>query len=240
MISARGGNRSIKFVCCPSLHTQRRSWAASGSGSRSYAAWRTVHDTGPAVHHSGACQLRRERISNANSIVSLKLTGYPLAEANLSPDERANLQQALASKGFLALDQAGPGTHDGEFGPITRKAIKAFQSSLGGSQTGFLTVEQRTVLLDTPEKRAAREAQEKAKRDAAELATTREAARMAAEAKARQEAIERRRAPNAKPNSLPSVRRRGSPPKKRPGNWREKEPSVNVKKQRQRPRNSGG
>jgi len=44
------------------------------------------------------------------------------------PEQHAELQQALAEKGFLDSDQIGPGTHDGEFGPITRNAN---QQSLG-------------------------------------------------------------------------------------------------------------
>ena len=72
-----------------------------------------------------------------------KLTGDALAESRLSPEQRIKLQEALSEKGFLRSDQIGPGTHDGEFGPITREAIKQFQASLGAFPSGFLTSDQR-------------------------------------------------------------------------------------------------
>jgi peptidoglycan hydrolase-like protein with peptidoglycan-binding domain/uncharacterized protein YecT (DUF1311 family) len=78
-----------------------------------------------------------------------KLTGDALAESHLSPEQHAELQQALAEKGFLRPDQIGSGTHDGEFGPITRNAIKQFQQSLGASASGFLSDEQRSALAAT-------------------------------------------------------------------------------------------
>src|ERR1700730_3713830 len=87
-----------------------------------------------------------------------KLTGDALAESQLSPEQHAQLQEALAEKGFLRPDQVGSGTHDGEFGPITRNAIKQFQQSLGASASGFLSNEQRSVLLESPQEREAKAA----------------------------------------------------------------------------------
>ena len=121
-----------------------------------------------------------------------KLTGDALAEARLSPEQRADLQQALAAKGFLRSDQIGPGKHDGEFGPITRTAIKQFQQSIGAAPTGFLSADQRAALLERPEERAAREARiaaETARREAEEKARQDALiAKAAAEAKAKAEA----------------------------------------------------
>ena len=81
----------------------------------------------------------------------------------------------------MRSDQIGSGTHDGEFGPITRSAIKQFQQSLGASPSGFLSNEQKTALLERPGEREARvarlAAEAKAKQDA-------ENARLEAEAKA--------------------------------------------------------
>jgi hypothetical protein len=113
-----------------------------------------------------------------------KLTGDALVESQLSPKQHAELQAALAAKGF------GSGTHDGEFGPITRTSIKQFQQSLGASPSGFLSRDQRSALLERPgerEARAAREAADaKAKEDAAEKA--KQDAQIAAERQAAQAA----------------------------------------------------
>ena len=110
-----------------------------------------------------------------------RLKGDALAESRLSPEQHVELQASLAEKGFLRSDQIGSGTHDGEFGPITRSAIKQFQQSLGASPSGFLSNEQKAALLERPGEREARVAQlaaeAKAKQDA-------ENARLEAEAKA--------------------------------------------------------
>jgi Putative peptidoglycan binding domain len=55
----------------------------------------------------------------------------------------------------LRRDQIGSGTHDGEFGPITRNAIREFQQSLGASASGFLSSDQRSALLESPQVRDA-------------------------------------------------------------------------------------
>jgi hypothetical protein len=99
-----------------------------------------------------------------------RLKGDALAESRLNPEQHVELQASLAEKGFLRSDQIGSGTHDGEFGPITRSAIQQFQQSLGASPSGFLSNEQKTALLERPGEREAR------------------VARLAAEAKAKQDA----------------------------------------------------
>ena len=114
-----------------------------------------------------------------------QLTGDALAEAQLSPEQHVKLQLALAEKGFLHPGDVGPGTHDGEFGPITRNAIKQFQESLGASASGFLSEDQRAGLLESPQEREARIAREAADRKAREDARAAEAA---AAAKAEQDA----------------------------------------------------
>jgi hypothetical protein len=140
------------------------------------------------------------------ALLRSNLAGDALAEALLSPEQHAEIQGALADKGFLRSEQVGAGTHDGEFGPITRKAIREFQQSLGKSPSGFLTDEERTALLERPGEREAREAraaaEAKAKQDAlaakaaaeekaredARIAAERRAAQAAAEAKAKKDA----------------------------------------------------
>ena len=113
-----------------------------------------------------------------------KLRGDPLAESLLSAEQHAELQEALAEKGFLRSDQVGSGTHDGEFGPVTRQAIKQFQQSLGAAPSGFLSGAERTALLESPAEREAKAtrlaAEAKAKQDA-------EDARLVAEANAARE-----------------------------------------------------
>jgi len=59
-----------------------------------------------------------------------RLTGDLLDEVRLTPQQRGALQQALTDKGFLPVDRLGPGLHDGEFGPITRNAIRTYQQSI--------------------------------------------------------------------------------------------------------------
>jgi len=70
-----------------------------------------------------------------------QLTGDALAESQLSPEQRAQLQTALVALGFL------DGVADGEFGPLTRKAIRSFQEHNGYAQSDFLTEPQRSALL---------------------------------------------------------------------------------------------
>lgn len=60
-----------------------------------------------------------------------RLQPEALAEVNLTPEQRASIQQRLIDDGFLS------GTADGEFGLQTREAIKRYQLSQGIEQTGF-------------------------------------------------------------------------------------------------------
>jgi peptidoglycan hydrolase-like protein with peptidoglycan-binding domain len=69
-----------------------------------------------------------------------RLRGDALAETKMSPETRAELQSRLTSKGF----PAGPA--DGQFGPMTRDAIRAYQAHSGEPQTEFLSVAQRNRL----------------------------------------------------------------------------------------------
>lgn len=70
------------------------------------------------------------------SFLQSKLTGDALVEARLSPEQHAQIQQSLTRKGFLI------GSADGEFGNVTRQAIRAFQQASGNPSTGFLTTRQ--------------------------------------------------------------------------------------------------
>jgi peptidoglycan hydrolase-like protein with peptidoglycan-binding domain len=69
-----------------------------------------------------------------------QLHGDALDESRLTPEQRAEIQQSLIGLGFLS------DTADGEFGALTRAAIKQFQRQSGFAETGFLTGQQRQQL----------------------------------------------------------------------------------------------
>ena len=80
----------------------------------------------------------RNRTANYRS----QLTGDALVESTLSPEEHVKVQELLISLGLLN------GQADGEFGPLTRAAIRKWQAQSASSETGFLTEHQRRRLLD--------------------------------------------------------------------------------------------
>lgn len=86
------------------------------------------------------CILRAFR-GRAHSYRS-ELSDDALVEAQLSPEERAQLQIGLINRGFLSDGEA-----DGEFGPLTRDAIRKFQEASGFPQSEFLSAHQRSALL---------------------------------------------------------------------------------------------
>ena len=70
-----------------------------------------------------------------------RLRGDALSEFRLSPEQHAEIQQALIARHYLDDDV------DGRFGSATRKAIKRFQAQSGFPEGEFLTAEQRQALL---------------------------------------------------------------------------------------------
>ena len=70
------------------------------------------------------------------------MTGDALAESKLTPEQLATFQQALIALGFLG------GETDGEFGSVTRAAIRKYQEANGFPQSDYLSVEQRRALLE--------------------------------------------------------------------------------------------
>lgn len=76
-----------------------------------------------------------------------QLSGDALLESRLTPEQHVDVQRALIGGNFLQAEA------DGEFGPITRDAIKRFQERSGFPQTGVLAGSQLRLLLpgsDTP------------------------------------------------------------------------------------------
>jgi peptidoglycan hydrolase-like protein with peptidoglycan-binding domain len=175
---------------------QLRQAFAQAVGRRIFVPDLIIPASQPITQGHVAC-LINAYYARANALRS-RLVGDALTEAKLSVEQHADLQMALAARNFLGADQVGPGTHDGEFGPITRKAIKSFQQSLGEFPSGFLSDRQRSALLETPSERDARlAAQEKAKQDAL-IEAQRRAAQAAAEQKAKQDAENARQEAAAK------------------------------------------
>jgi peptidoglycan hydrolase-like protein with peptidoglycan-binding domain len=79
-----------------------------------------------------------------SKLLQSKISPDALAEAALSPEQRAAIQGQLISLGFLN-DQA-----DAQFGPKTREAIKTFQGSNGHVAANYLTGMERQMLLSRP------------------------------------------------------------------------------------------
>ena len=67
--------------------------------------------------------------------------GDALAESKLSPEQHADIQNALITLGLL------DGEADGEFGLVTRSAIKRFQAQIDEPESEFLTATQRNQLV---------------------------------------------------------------------------------------------
>jgi uncharacterized protein len=70
-----------------------------------------------------------------------QLVGDALAETRLTPEQHAKIQQSLIAFGLLE------GEADGEFGSITRSAIRRLNAQTGDIQSDFLTANQRAELL---------------------------------------------------------------------------------------------
>jgi peptidoglycan hydrolase-like protein with peptidoglycan-binding domain len=70
-----------------------------------------------------------------------RLSGDALEESKLSPEDHAQIQQALVARNFLA-DRP-----DGEFGNNTRQAVRSYQINEKAKPTGVLSGEQRDRLL---------------------------------------------------------------------------------------------
>jgi Putative peptidoglycan binding domain len=103
----------------------------------------------------------------------------------------------LIAKGLLQNRVTKYGSNaDGQFGPNTRMAIRAYQKAVDAPATGFLNADQRMALLDDPQERERLASQEAARKRQEEYEAKRQADEQvrqiaAAQAKAKQEAIEK-------------------------------------------------
>jgi len=70
-----------------------------------------------------------------------QLVGDGLAEARLTPEQHAKIQQSLIELGYLNGDP------DGEFGSNTRAAIRRFKALSGAAENEFLTAQESAQLL---------------------------------------------------------------------------------------------
>lgn len=106
---------------------EQTAWRATLAGSCSLP---TLFGPGPIPRASAQCIHRvfRQRTDQLRS----RLSGDALAEARLAPEHRAAFQQKLINEGYLQ------GTADGEFGPVTRDAIKRFQIANRLEPSGFM------------------------------------------------------------------------------------------------------
>jgi predicted nucleic acid-binding Zn-ribbon protein len=73
----------------------------------------------------------------------------PEGEANLTAEQRREIQNDLRYLGHLRADA------DGNFGPATRAAIKQFQSFEGNPETGILSEDERQTLRDMAQRLSA-------------------------------------------------------------------------------------
>ena len=116
-----------------------RFFLAADAAPASDAPAETVAEEEPVIDFDGAAALIAAQ--NAPAPVAETLEDARASESLLTPDERDQLQIALAGSGFYS------GPIDGDFGRGTRAAMSAWQTARGMDATGVLTSAQRGALL---------------------------------------------------------------------------------------------
>ena len=142
-----------------------------------------------------------EREGEVRAYLQVYPNGTYVNEAQQCLEQQLGLGGAariLVQQGLASLDYA-PGPADGQFGPATRQAMRAWQEAKGFAATGYLTREQADTLLVAGRDALAaaeRQRQADAERQAREAAARVEAERQRQEreAVARAEAERRRKA----------------------------------------------
>ena len=108
-------------------------YAADQDADSTAVGWAEAYASG-AEARERALSVCRSRGGGSGCIVRAWGCNGPVVEEalNLARPARRQIQQGLAAGGF------DPGVADGLFGPRTRAAIRAWQSSSGGRATGYL------------------------------------------------------------------------------------------------------
>jgi membrane-bound lytic murein transglycosylase B len=100
---------------------------AEGPGFLMLQNFRVIMKYNPAEAYALAIGHFADRLRGAAPFVQ----PWPRQERVLSRTERLELQQLLAQRGFYK------GTPDGQFGGLTREALRGFQASIGAPADGF-------------------------------------------------------------------------------------------------------
>ena len=104
---------------------------AGGPGFLMMQNFRVIMKYNPAEAYAMAIGHFADRLRGAPAFVQ----PWPRQERVLSRSERLELQQLLAQRGFYK------GTPDGQFGGMTREALRTFQASIGAPADGFASSE---------------------------------------------------------------------------------------------------
>lgn len=104
---------------------------AEGPGFLMLQNFRVIMKYNPAEAYALAIGHFADRLRGGQPFVQ----PWPRQERVLSRAERLELQQLLAQRGFYK------GTPDGQFGGLTREALRGFQASIGAPADGFATSE---------------------------------------------------------------------------------------------------
>ncbi|MBV9562373.1 MAG: lytic murein transglycosylase [Bradyrhizobium sp.] len=104
---------------------------AEGPGFLMLQNFRVIMKYNPAEAYALAIGHFADRLRGGQPFVQ----PWPRQERELSRDERLELQQLLAQRGFYK------GTPDGQLGGQTREALRGFQASIGAPADGFATAD---------------------------------------------------------------------------------------------------
>ncbi|QDL95910.1 lytic murein transglycosylase [Rhodopseudomonas palustris] len=104
---------------------------ADGPGFLMLTNYRVIMKYNPAEAYALAIGHFADRLRGGAPLVQ----DWPRQEKALSRTEKLELQQLLANRGFYR------GTPDGQFGSMTREALRNFQASIGAPADGFATGE---------------------------------------------------------------------------------------------------
>jgi len=102
-----------------------------GRGFLMLQNFRVIMKYNPAEAYALAINHFADRLRGGAPLVQ----AWPQQERTLSRGERLELQQLLADRGFYR------GTPDGQFGGMTREALRSFQASIGAPADGFASAD---------------------------------------------------------------------------------------------------